>query len=59
MTIKEFTNLSEEEQELELLALRMAVLNDNQSSEMCCQYCGGTGTIDGETCPDCGGMGVY
>jgi len=59
MTIEEFANLSEEEQELELLALRMAVLNINQSSEMCCQYCGGTGTIDGETCPDCGGMGVY
>ena len=59
MTTKEFGNLTEEEQELELLALRMAILNRNQDSEMCCCYCGGTGEIDGEPCPDCGGMGVY
>jgi len=59
MTAEEFSRLEEEEQELELLALRMAILNRNQDSEMCCCYCGGTGEIDGEPCPDCGGMGVY
>jgi len=56
-TLEEFRNLSEEEQELEIIAVQNSIIVENQDSEMCCNYCGGTG-MNGE-CPDCGGFGRY
>ena len=49
----------EKDQELKFLALDIKFINDNRSSEMCCGYCGGSGSVGDEFCPDCGGRGRY